>query len=230
MGDSIAALLLAGSIAGAIHVLSGPDHLVAVAPYAIRGRGSAWIAGLQWGLGHTTGVLVVGALAWALRSALPLERLSGWSEQVVGFVLVGIGLVTLRAALRARVHLHEHEHGGVRHVHFHAHSAGERGDAHGHARSHRHTHAAFGIGALHGVAGGSHFVAVLPALAFPTTAGVASYLAGYGAGSIVAMLLFAVFVGRLTTRVAAAGGTAYRNLLAVSGVLAILVGLFWIGS
>jgi hypothetical protein len=230
MGDSILALLIAGTLAGAIHVLAGPDHLLAVAPFAIRARRSAWISGLRWGVGHTLGVLAVGLLAWIFRAALPLERLSGWSEQVVGIVLIGIGLLTIRTALRTRVHVHEHKHDGVRHAHFHVHSAGEQGHAHGAAHAHRHSHAPLGIGALHGVAGGSHFVAILPALAFPTTTGAFSYVAGYGVGSIVAMLLFALIVGRVTSRVAVDGGPIYRNLLAGAGGLAILVGIFWIGA
>src|SRR5688572_3654911 len=64
------AALLAGLAAGLIHVLSGPDHLAAVAPLA-GGRGRSWRAGFLWGLGHSGGVLAVGLLALGLRGALP---------------------------------------------------------------------------------------------------------------------------------------------------------------
>ena len=76
--DTMRAMLaatLAGLAAGLIHVLSGPDHLAAVAPLA-GGRGRAWRAGFLWGLGHSGGVLAVGLLALALRGALPIDALS----------------------------------------------------------------------------------------------------------------------------------------------------------
>jgi hypothetical protein len=63
--------LLSGVVAGLIHVVSGPDHLAAVAPLALSSRTRAWREGWRWGLGHTSGVLVVALAALALREALP---------------------------------------------------------------------------------------------------------------------------------------------------------------
>ena len=97
------AALLAGLTAGLIHVLSGPDHLAAVAPLA-GGRGRAWRAGFLWGLGHSGGVLAVGLLALALRGALPIDALSSWSERIVGVTLVGIGLWGFTRVLRGPIH------------------------------------------------------------------------------------------------------------------------------
>jgi len=54
--------ILTGLLAGGVHVLSGPDHLAAVAPLAVQDR-SAWRSGLRWGLGHSSGVLLVGVLS-----------------------------------------------------------------------------------------------------------------------------------------------------------------------
>jgi hypothetical protein len=103
--DTMPAMLaatLAGLTAGLIHVLSGPDHLAAVAPLA-GGRGRAWRAGFLWGLGHSGGVLAVGLLALALRGALPIDALSSWSEP-----LVGIGLWGFARVLRGPIHSHLH--------------------------------------------------------------------------------------------------------------------------
>jgi hypothetical protein len=101
------AAALAGLAAGLIHVLSGPDHLAAVAPLA-GGRGRAWRAGFLWGLGHSGGVLAVGLLALALRGALPIEALSTWSERLVGVALVGVGLWGFTRVLRGPIHSHVH--------------------------------------------------------------------------------------------------------------------------
>ena len=56
------AAALAGLTAGLIHVLSGPDHLAAVAPLA-NDRSRAWRTGFLWGLGHSGGVFAVALLA-----------------------------------------------------------------------------------------------------------------------------------------------------------------------
>ena len=66
-------LALAALVAGFVHVLSGPDHLAAIAPYAVDGKTRAWRTGVRWGLGHATGALAVGLLMLAVREALPVD-------------------------------------------------------------------------------------------------------------------------------------------------------------
>lgn len=85
-------IVVAGLVAGLVHVLSGPDHLAAVAPYALIQGKRAWLVGLRWGVGRTSGVVVVGLFALLVRSLLPAEKLSAWSESLVGFVLIAIGV------------------------------------------------------------------------------------------------------------------------------------------
>ena len=41
----------------------------------------------------------MGVLALVTRHALPLESISSWSERLVGVVLLGVGLWSLRAAV-----------------------------------------------------------------------------------------------------------------------------------
>ena len=53
---------LAGVAAGLLPVVSGPDHLAAVAPIASNRERGQWLTGLQWGIGHTMGVLLIAAL------------------------------------------------------------------------------------------------------------------------------------------------------------------------
>ena len=66
-------VIITGLIAGLIHVLTGPDHLTAIAPLAVRRPQRAWIPGVRWGLGHSSGVAVVGLLALWLRGSLPVD-------------------------------------------------------------------------------------------------------------------------------------------------------------
>src|SRR5215211_3294419 len=93
--------IITGALAGLVHVLSGPDHLAAVAPLAISDRERGWIAGWTRGFGHATGVVVVAVIAVLLRDVLPpVDVLSAWSERVVGGALIGIGLWALRRSMR----------------------------------------------------------------------------------------------------------------------------------
>jgi len=219
--------LLTGLIAGAVHVVTGPDHLTAVAPLAVRRPRRAWVPGVRWGLGHSAGVTLVGLLALWLRDLIPVDLLSSWGERLVGVMLFGIGLWALNRALKHNLHAHEHEHDGDRHVHFHTH-----GHRHGHDRegAHHHTHAAFGIGTLHGLAGSSHFLGVLPALAFPTRLQAAVYLLAFGVGTVAAMAAFSWGMGWLAARFETRGVRVYRGLMGACAVAAMGVGGFWLAT
>jgi ABC-type nickel/cobalt efflux system permease component RcnA len=219
--------ILTGLISGAVHVVTGPDHLTAVAPLAVRRPGRAWLPGVRWGLGHSAGVALVGLLSLWLRDLIPVELLSSWGERMVGVMLFGIGLWALRCALKQNLHAHEHEHGGDRHVHLHTH-----GHAHAPEKTspHHHTHAAFGIGTLHGLAGSSHFLGVLPALAFPTNLQAVTYLLAFGVGTIAAMAAFSWGVGQLAVRFEARGLKVYRALMGACAVAAMGVGCFWLAT
>lgn len=220
----------AGVIAGLIHVLSGPDHLAAVAPIASDDRRRPWRAGLSWGLGHSAGVLSVGLLALWLRERLPLESLSSWSERLVGLALIGVGLWGFRRVVGRRVHAHPHVHGPLTHDHLHLHARRAEPASPSHARStHVHSHAAFGIGILHGLAGSSHFIGVMPALALPDAASALGYLAGYGAGTVAGMSAFAYGLGLVGARAARSGGSSPQWLLSACSAAAILVGFYWLG-
>ena len=70
-------VIISGLAAGLIHVLTGPDHLAAVAPLSVRSSARGWLTGARWGMGHSAGVLMVGLLSLVLREVLPLERLRG---------------------------------------------------------------------------------------------------------------------------------------------------------
>ena len=219
--------IITGLIAGAVHVVTGPDHLTAVAPLAVRRPLRAWLPGVRWGLGHSAGVGLVGLLSLWLRGLIPVDLLSTWGERFVGVMLFGIGLWALRRALKHNVHAHEHKHGGERHVHFHVHP---RREDHRGERAHLHVHAAFGIGTLHGLAGSSHFLGVLPALAFPTRSEAVAYLIAFGLGTICAMAAFSWGMGWLAARFANRGLNIYRGLMGACAVAAMAVGCFWLAT
>lgn len=221
--------LLSGAVAGVMHVLSGPDHLAAVAPLAVQRQSGAWTTGVRWGLGHSGAVIVLGLLCLWLREMLPLELFSSWAERLVGLVLIGIGLWGMNRALSKHIHAHEHTHDGHRHAHLHLHSprtAHPRGRDE--TRPHAHTHAAFALGTLHGLAGSSHFFGLLPALAFPTAAQAVGYLSAYGLGTIAAMAGFSWLIGWVGGVFSFRAAAAYRLLLLGASLSAIGLGGVWL--
>jgi len=216
---------LAGILAGLLHVFTGPDHLAALAPLSLQAKRRAWAVGFRWGLGHSSGVLVVAAVAFGFRQVVHLEALSGWGERLVGATMIVLCLWGLRSLFRERLHAHEHHHGGEEHVHFHVHRPGED---HRGATAHVHTHAAFWVGTLHGLAGTAHLVGVLPSLALPTAGQTAAYLVAFAAGTIVAMTAFAGAVGLAAPGRTERGLRVYRWALGAASGLCALTGAAWI--
>ena len=192
--------IVTGALAGLFHVLSGPDHLAAVAPLAVADERRGWLSGWTWGAGHASGVAVVAVAAVLLRDLLPpIELISTWGERLVGVALIAIGLWALQRSIRIQPR---------------AHTA-------------RRAHASFWIGILHGVAGSSHFFGVLPALALPTRGAALSYIAAFGVGTIVAMTAFAAAVGVAGQRLPHAAG-AQRGMFFAAAMLALIVGGVWL--
>jgi ABC-type nickel/cobalt efflux system permease component RcnA len=214
---------LTGLIAGMIHVWSGPDHLSALAPISTRMHKKAWVAGLRWGIGHSAGVGIIGALALLFREMIPVELLAGWGERLVGILLIGIGIWGFRKAFVVHLHTHSHEHEGKPHIHLHFHA---RPHDHDKPATHVHMHAALGIGILHGLAGSSHFLGVLPALAFPTLAQSVLYIIAFAAGTILSMIIFTMIVGYMGARFT--GQKMYNWLMAGFSLIAFAVGFFWL--
>lgn len=212
--------LLTGAAAGLFHVLSGPDHLAAVAPIAAEDRQRGWLAGCTWGIGHASGVVVVAVIAVLLRELLPsIDVISAWGERLVGAALIGIGLWALRR--RARIELTPHHHGHVAHEHLHV----QAGPAW--VRRLGHAHASFCMGVLHGVAGSSHFFGVLPALALPTGTAALTYIAAFGVGTVAAMTAFAAAIGLLGVRTSL-NPRLHRGMMTAAAAVAIVVGGVWL--
>lgn len=192
---------LAGLAAGLLHVFSGPDHLAAVAPLASDRERGQWLTGLQWGIGHTLGVLLIATLLLLLKEQLPLDAISAHSERIVGASLIMIGIWGVWRAIRQ----HRQPH----------------------TQSHSHAGASFTMGAIHGLAGSSHLFGVLPALAFPSRASSALYLAGFGVGAIAGMTAFSAAVGLLSSRMGRQH-RRYSGLLYATSAAALVVGGVWL--
>jgi hypothetical protein len=200
-------LFFSGLLAGSLHVVSGPDHVAAIAPLSLRTPKGGSALGAVWGLGHGGGVALWVAGAALLRAGWGYELPSAVLEAVVGVALMALGVVSYR---RASARESATEHGSAL-----AHEA----RAHGRGRV-----AAFVMGALHGSAGATHLLALLPTLGLPTRGAVA-YAAGYLLAGVLAMASVGSVIGRLSAR--------FPDLTHVRRVCALSVltlGTAWLAS
>jgi cytochrome c biogenesis protein CcdA len=238
----VSALLALGTalVLGFVHALE-IDHMAAVTAFVSRGPALQRAAGFgaRWGLGHSLAVLGAGAvlLATGLHWSPGVGTIL---EGAVGVALVGVGAWSLRAA--RNLHLHPPaEHGDHAHLHLHKGAPPERHHAHpnpeaeppSHPHPHDHTHqrAAQGItavGFLHGLAGTSAVVALVPVtLLRPAGLGLA-YLVAFGVGVTAGMALFALIAAAAMRQAAERSVRWGKRVTGAAGVASIAVGAWWL--
>ncbi|HEU4828629.1 MAG TPA: hypothetical protein VFT04_05500 [Gemmatimonadales bacterium] len=219
-------LLLTAGMIGFLHALE-IDHMLAVTAFVSR-RPSVPLAarfGARWGLGHSIAVLAAGGALLLLGVRWP-EQWDALGEAIVGAMLVGLGAWALVSA--RRMHLHtEREHG---HSHLHVHGAGAE-HSHAHlageaARDHSHG-GITAVGFLHGLAGTSAVVALVPVTLMADMRAGLGYLAAFGLGVTLAMTLFAMVAALLMQRAHARSLALGRWAAAIVGVAGIFTGAFW---
>lgn len=236
----ILALFSLGLILGLKHATE-IDHVVAVSTIVSQNRSllRSAMVGALWGAGHTAALLIAGVFVLSLRVAIP-EKVSGWFEFGVALMILGLGASALWRALRKRgeVHVHQHSHDGTPHMHVHFHEVSTRHNPHSHTakpagQSPTHSHAISSvglkplvIGAIHGLAGSGALTLLVLTQIGSAWLGL-SYLALFGLGSIIGMLLMSALIG-LPFALNSSGltGLHHRLQTAVAG-LSIAFGLWY---
>ena len=189
-----------------------------MAPFSLRKPLPALRASFAWGAGHSAGVVLLALISIGLKDLVHVERMSSWAEFLVGVALLVLGALAVRTAFGLELHSHKHNHEGDQpHQHLHLHLRGQ-------SNHRRHAHAASGLGLLHGLAGASHLLAVIPALALPPVAAF-SYLMAYLCGSVAAMVAVVAVVSFLTLR---SGARFLPWLVGGTGALSIVTGAIWL--
>jgi hypothetical protein len=189
------------------------DHLAAVATLTTgeRSLGRGLRLGLAWGLGHTTTLLLIGGSVGLLGWVISPE-LAGRFEQVVGAMLIALGLNLGLRLWRERYHEHSLTHGsGMSHVHIHHH-------AHDKAEPR-----SIAVGMVHGLAG-SAAMALLASQAMPSPAWGLVYIALFGVGSIVGMALLSGAVAFSVSALPERLSGFHRALNGVAALASVLIG------
>jgi high-affinity nickel permease len=213
-----------GFVLGLRHALD-PDHVVAVSTIVSERAGlrRSSMVGTLWGLGHALSLGLVGGLIVVLKLRVPASVAIGL-ESLVAAMLVGLGLVALRDALRTRVHAHPHAHGASDHVHFHAHRQGVP-ENHGHVHALAGGLKPFAVGLVHGLAGSAALSLLALATAPSLLAGL-GYVAMLGAGSVLGMLVSSVLMALPLTLLEARYAALHRRVQLASGAASLLLGVW----
>src|SRR5690349_14152819 len=196
-----------------------PDHLAAVTTLASRqGRlADACRLGLVWALGHTASIAVVALVMIALGVHLP-PRLFPAADVLVGLLLVALGAAVIARHVRGRWHMHLHAHDAGPHLHLHSHA---HDATHAHAHGRPDARRSLGFGLLHGLAG-SAAVLLLVVAAAPTRGVQLAYLAAFGGGTALGMLVVTMSLASLV-RLASKQGAQWATVLHLSSAVASVV-------
>lgn len=206
--------IIAGTLASILHVISGPDHLAAVTPLAISSQQKGWKIGLVWGFGHLIGMLCIGVLFILFKELIPIEAISGYSEQLVAIILIAVGLWAIyQLFFRDKKHTHITESITTQEV----------------KTLKQNVISSFSIGILHGLAGVAHFILLLPALALETRAESVQYILGFAVGTVVAMTVYSYVLGSIATFSKRANSpSVFKAIRFAGGLFAIVIGIYWL--
>lgn len=175
-----------------------PDHVAAVSTQILKSKldkkstkqliresvTKSSILGAVWGAGHTTTIVLIGFLVYALAITIHDHIFSGL-EFAVGMMLVFLGITTILDKKIQFKHKHPHQHkDGTIHL-----------DEHDHDDSnHKHTHKSYLIGLIHGLAGSGSLV-VLSAVALDDIGMILGFIVIFGVGSMIGMALVGSLMG-----------------------------------
>ena len=223
---------IAALIASILHVITGPDHLAAVVPFAVDAKRKAWKIGLFWGIGHLLGMILIGVLFFLFRELIPVEKISGYSEQLVGLVLIFIGVWSFYKLFKQEKkhkHLHVHANDDVTiHKHEHHHHENQN-HTHHHDGIKQGNFASLSVGFLHGLAGIAHFILFLPVASFDSKMDSINYLIGTAVGILIAMTVFAFVIGSISSYAKNEHNEMlFKGIRFAGGLFAIIIGFYWI--
>jgi len=220
-------IMVAGLAIGLEHAFE-PDHIAAVSTQIAKrkfqqskslkvfvGQSTlrSSLLGALWGAGHTSTLILVGLLVFALSLSIPNTVFIGL-EFIVGLMLVFLGsMAYLNKSIFKFRHLHPHIHeDGTIHTHPHTHDG-----------EHKHGHKLYAIGCVHGLAGSGSLV-VLVASSLGSVEMVLSFILIFGIGSMVGM---AIISGLISLPFAFTANITKVNkiLRYVAGSASLLIGI-----
>ncbi|KAF4029799.1 hypothetical protein GN244_ATG18444 [Phytophthora infestans] len=93
-GASLGKIISTGLLLGVVHVLTGPDHLSALAAMTTGSSWRAFTLGIRWGCGHSIGLIVMALIFFVAGQTVDLDAVGGYLNYVVGFFMIALGAWT----------------------------------------------------------------------------------------------------------------------------------------
>jgi hypothetical protein len=153
---ALTALYGAGS--GALHAVTGPDHILSLGPAALGQPRRSFAIGLNWGIGHALGTLALSVPLLLASRFGALEFLARFGDRLSASALVFMGAWSLYALRGA-----------------------------GPAAAAREARNPFWIGVVHGIVGAGSLLLVLPVLVSGSLGRTLLFMFAFAAGSTLAM-------------------------------------------
>ena len=215
-----------GLTAGIEHAFE-PDHIAAVSTQISKSKFAkkstmqllkesftkTSLLGMFWGAGHTTTLVLIGFLVYALAISVQ-DQIFSELELAVGIMLVFLGMTTIINKKIKFKHRHPHQHkDGSIHFDEHKHNDSE----------HNHTHRSYLIGLVHGLAGSGSLI-VLTASTLDNVGMVLGFISLFGVGSMIGM----AFVGSMMGVPLVFGNRIkliQKSFRYLSGIFSLIIGL-----
>eukprot|EP00667_Euglena_gracilis_P012896 EG_transcript_13268 len=240
-------LMSSGLTMGLLHVVTGADHLAALASLSVGQSWRSFSLGVRWGLGHSVGLLLCTVVFMYLGEAT-VCRFGEFNDYVVGAVMILLGVFqctrnfclprqrrwqTLEADVEEADDEMMQPAEGLGLEEPHRHEVTPDADSY---RREQDKQAccgfrvtgllALGVGIVHGIAGPGGVLGVLPAVALGVTLPAWVYLFSFFFASTLTMGLFAACYGELTSKCP----SALRVLILASASFSVVVGVVIIAS
>jgi hypothetical protein len=97
----VAVAIIYGAGSGALHAVTGPDHVLSLGPVALRSPEQSFRIGLAWGVGHAAGTISIALPVLLLSRFVHLPTLAQWGDRFAGFALLMAAVFAWRARARA---------------------------------------------------------------------------------------------------------------------------------
>jgi sulfite exporter TauE/SafE len=220
MEGSLLSVLFLGFFLGIKHAIE-PDHVIAVSTIASQSK-KLWrssLAGVFWGIGHTTTLFIFGIILIFMKGQIPKEWAMSF-EFLVGIMLVYLGVTSILSL--KKVHHHEHQHNEVVHDHFH-----ERAEPNPHMHQHKKISYSKSllIGLVHGL-GGSAAMVLLTMSSVTSVWEGAIYILIFGLGTTVGMLGFTTIIG-IPFVLSAKKENVNLKLTRITGAISTVFGVYY---